>query len=188
MPALRRRSAAAATLAALTVALLVAAALCARAAGTVTGAAQVAAYALTVAAAALSADVIVRTVFDVGMVRRRASAPASVDREADSAANASDAANAPDTASAAGDPDSADHGRPGPLRGGLAIGVLERTAVTVAVLAGWPGGIAVVLAVKGLARYPELREPDASEQFIIGTFSSVLSSLAVAGVGILLVR
>ena len=83
----------------------------------------------------------------------------------------------------------------GPLHGGRTIGVLERTAVAVSILAGWPEGIAVVLAVKGLARYPELRgnEPSdgsptaqvasASEQFIIGTFTSVLWALAVCGVG-----
>jgi hypothetical protein len=34
-----------------------------------------------------------------------------------------------------------------------------------------------------LARYPELREPHASEQFIIGTFTSVLWAIAVCGVG-----
>ncbi|MFZ2526702.1 MAG: hypothetical protein WAX14_03455 [Rhodococcus sp. (in: high G+C Gram-positive bacteria)] len=72
---------------------------------------------------------------------------------------------------------------PGPLRGGRVIGILERAAVAAAVLAGWPEGIAIVLAVKGLARYPELREPQASEQFIIGTATSVLWALAVCGVG-----
>ncbi|WP_072691068.1 hypothetical protein [Rhodococcus marinonascens] len=71
----------------------------------------------------------------------------------------------------------------GPLRGGRVIGLLERAAVAAAILAGWPEGIAVVLAVKGLARYPELREPHASEQFIIGTFTSVLWAVAVCGVG-----
>ncbi|MFD1813805.1 hypothetical protein [Rhodococcus gannanensis] len=70
----------------------------------------------------------------------------------------------------------------GPLRGGRTIGVLERVAVAVAILAGWPEGLAIVLAVKGLARYPELREPHASEQFIIGTFTSVLWAVAVTGV------
>ncbi|SEM36981.1 hypothetical protein [Rhodococcus maanshanensis] len=70
----------------------------------------------------------------------------------------------------------------GPLYGGRIIGVLERSAVAVAILAGWPEGLAIVLAVKGLARYPELREPHASEQFIIGTFTSVLWSVAVCGV------
>ncbi|TQF68449.1 hypothetical protein FK531_15370 [Rhodococcus spelaei] len=78
--------------------------------------------------------------------------------------------------------DSASPASPGPLRGGRIIGVLERTAVAVAILAGWPEGLAVVLAVKGLARYPELREPNASEQFIIGTFTSVLWAVAVCGV------
>ncbi|MBY4108986.1 hypothetical protein HQO82_03105 [Rhodococcus fascians] len=70
-----------------------------------------------------------------------------------------------------------------PLRGGLTIGILERVAVAVSILTGWPEGIAIVLAVKGLARYPELRESHASEQFIIGTFASVLWALAAAGVG-----
>ncbi len=74
-------------------------------------------------------------------------------------------------------------GDDGPLRGGRVIGVLERAAVAAAVLAGWPEGIAIVLAVKGLARYPELREPQASEQFIIGTFTSVLWSLGAAAIG-----
>jgi F0F1-type ATP synthase membrane subunit c/vacuolar-type H+-ATPase subunit K len=82
-------------------------------------------------------------------------------------------------------PDSGDDPRPeaGPLRGGRVIGLLERAAVAAAILAGWPEGIAVVLAVKSLARYPELREPHASEQFIIGTFTSVLWAIAVCGVG-----
>ncbi|MFT4200928.1 hypothetical protein [Gordonia sp. (in: high G+C Gram-positive bacteria)] len=70
-----------------------------------------------------------------------------------------------------------------PLRGGRVIGVLERTAIAVSLLAGWPAGIAVILGVKGLARFPQLREHHASEQFIIGTFASVLWACAAAGVG-----
>lgn len=70
------------------------------------------------------------------------------------------------------------------LRGGLTIGVLERVAVATSVLTGWPEGIAVVLAVKGLARYPEVRDAHASEYFIIGTFTSVLWALAAGGVGV----
>lgn len=82
-------------------------------------------------------------------------------------------------------------GRPGPdddpdrsrpLRGGRVIGVFERIAVVGALVAGWPAGIAVVLAVKGLARYPEIRDQQAGEQFIIGTFASVLWAVAAAGV------
>lgn len=74
------------------------------------------------------------------------------------------------------------------LRGGAWIGVLERIAVTAALIAGWPEGIAVVLAVKGLARYPELRSPGAgaSERFIIGTFTSVLWASAPAVIILLL--
>lgn len=82
-------------------------------------------------------------------------------------------------------PDAGSDQRPdaGPLRGGRIIGLLERAAVAASILAGWSEGIAVVLAVKGLARYPELREPHASEQFIIGTFTSVLWAIAVCGTG-----
>ena len=69
------------------------------------------------------------------------------------------------------------------LHGGAWIGVLERVAVAGTVLAGWPEGVAVVLAVKGLGRYPELRAPAAAERFIIGTFGSVLWALACAGTG-----
>jgi len=76
------------------------------------------------------------------------------------------------------------------LRGGALIGALERTAVYGALVAGWPEGIAIVLAIKGLARYPELRSPDqpaavapqaVAERFIIGTFTSVLWAVTCAG-------
>lgn len=63
------------------------------------------------------------------------------------------------------------------LRGGAWIGVLERIAVFAALVARWPEGIAIVLAVKGLGRYPELRagtNPSLAERFIIGTLVSVL--------------
>jgi hypothetical protein len=63
------------------------------------------------------------------------------------------------------------------LRGGAWIGVLERIAVLAALVARWPEGIAIVLAVKGLGRYPELRSgtnPSLAERFIIGTLVSVL--------------
>lgn len=67
------------------------------------------------------------------------------------------------------------------LRGGLLIGFLERGAVALAILAGQPVAIAYVVAIKGLGRYPELKEaPGASERFIIGTLASMLWSAAVA--------
>ena len=68
------------------------------------------------------------------------------------------------------------------LRGGLWIGLLERAAVFAALVSGFPEGVAIALAVKGLGRYPELRAPGAAERFIIGTFASVLWASACAGV------
>lgn len=67
------------------------------------------------------------------------------------------------------------------LRGGLLIGCLERAAVAVAILAGQPVAIAYVVAIKGLGRYPELKDtPAASERFIIGTLTSMLWAASVA--------
>ena len=73
------------------------------------------------------------------------------------------------------------------LRGGAWIGVLERAAVFAAIVAGWPEGIAIVLAVKSLARYPELQAGAASaaaERFIIGTFVSTLFAAGCAGLAV----
>ena len=77
------------------------------------------------------------------------------------------------------------------LPGGRWIGILERLAVYVSIVAGFPAGIAVVLAVKGLGRYPELRAEKegreaarVGELFIIGTFASVLWAAAWAGVAV----
>ncbi|NUR08853.1 MAG: hypothetical protein HOQ22_07205 [Nocardioidaceae bacterium] len=78
------------------------------------------------------------------------------------------------------------------LRGGAWIGGFERAAVFAALAAGWPEGLAVVLALKGLGRYSELRggttrpaeeapSGGVAERFIIGTFASVLWGCAVAG-------
>lgn len=70
------------------------------------------------------------------------------------------------------------------LRGGAWIGFLERMAISGTLLAGWPEGMAVVLAVKGLGRYSELgSESGAAERFILGTFASVLWAAAATGVG-----
>jgi hypothetical protein len=81
------------------------------------------------------------------------------------------------------------------LRGGAWIGAFERAAVFGALVAGWPEGLAVVLALKGLGRYSELRADagpagtsaaadvgGVAERFIIGTFASVLWAVACAGV------
>ena len=77
---------------------------------------------------------------------------------------------------------------PGVLRGGTWIGILERLLITGGILVGSPEVIAVVIAVKGLGRYPELRETEqelrggVAERFIIGTLTSFLWA-AVVGVG-----
>jgi len=62
------------------------------------------------------------------------------------------------------------------LRGGRVIGFLERAAVFLTVVAGWPEGVFLVVALKGLGRYSELRtsSPGAAERFIIGSFTSLL--------------
>jgi hypothetical protein len=72
------------------------------------------------------------------------------------------------------------------LRGGAWIGFLERAAVAATLLAGSAEGLVVVLAVKGLGRYAELRSPAAAERFIIGTLASALWAAACVGVAILL--
>ncbi|NQD40153.1 hypothetical protein [Glutamicibacter halophytocola] len=75
---------------------------------------------------------------------------------------------------------------PSPLRGGLWIGLLERAAIVSTLWAGWPEGIAIVLAVKGLGRFSELKDHRAAEQFILGTFSSSLVAAGSYGLGLLL--
>jgi hypothetical protein len=87
--------------------------------------------------------------------------------------------------------DRSDHGRQTldeagqVLRGGAWIGGLERLAVFAGLAAGFPEGVAVVLALKGVGRFPDLRSDGsggaATERFIIGTFSSVLWAAACAG-------
>lgn len=68
-----------------------------------------------------------------------------------------------------------------PLRGGLVIGVLERIAVTICLIGGFQAGIAVVVAIKGLARYGEFSNAGQREQFIIGTLASLLWAAGAAG-------
>ncbi|MDX6371967.1 MAG: hypothetical protein QOD98_955 [Nocardioidaceae bacterium] len=73
------------------------------------------------------------------------------------------------------------------LKGGAWIGALERLAVFAGLAAGFPEGVAVVLALKGVGRFPDLRGDSAAggattERFIIGTFTSVLWAAACVGV------
>ena len=60
------------------------------------------------------------------------------------------------------------------LRGGVTIGLLERLAFLGCVLLGQPGGIAVIVAVKGLGRFNELNTEQTRERFIVGTLASLV--------------
>lgn len=95
---------------------------------------------------------------------------------------------APDAGTAApdpGDPDAKGPADPSLLRGGAWIGTLERIAVTAGLLTGWGEAVLLIVAIKGLGRYPELRSPASAERFIIGTITSLLWAGAVAQVVLL---
>jgi hypothetical protein len=66
------------------------------------------------------------------------------------------------------------------LRGGTTIGYLERIAVALGLIAGFPESIAVVVALKGIGRFSELAAAEARERFIIGTLASLVWACAVA--------
>jgi hypothetical protein len=75
------------------------------------------------------------------------------------------------------------------LKGGRVLGPMERLFLVGLGLAGSLGAAAVVVAAKGLLRYPELRPAegdagatDVSEYFLIGSFASWL--LALAGLAV----
>lgn len=69
-------------------------------------------------------------------------------------------------------------------RGGTLVGLLERAAVATCVVTGHAELIAVVVAVKGLGRFAELRDdPAFAERFLIGTLTSMLTAVWVALLG-----
>ncbi|WP_159620842.1 hypothetical protein [Ruania rhizosphaerae] len=69
------------------------------------------------------------------------------------------------------------------LRGGLWIGILERFAITGCILVGYPAGIAVIVAIKGLGRFRSLDgHANVSERFLVGTLASYLWA-ALIGLG-----
>jgi hypothetical protein len=65
------------------------------------------------------------------------------------------------------------------MRGGTTIGYLERVAVTLGIIAGFPEAIAVVVALKGIGRFSELASAEARERFIIGTLASLVWACVV---------
>ncbi len=72
------------------------------------------------------------------------------------------------------------------LRGGVTIGFLERAALLGSVVAGRAGAVAVIVAIKGLARFSELEDETARERFIIGTLASLGWAAASAAAILLL--
>jgi hypothetical protein len=150
-----------------------------------------AALVLGVAVATTAGSDVVRATFRVirgeFLPPRRQQRPRPADEEVE--------ADGPDAVLDAGTDESAINGGSAGsvLRGGAWIGYLERAAISATLLAGWPEGMALVLAVKGVGRYPELVGPTsveshAPETFIIGTFTSVLWAAACAGAAILIYR
>lgn len=71
------------------------------------------------------------------------------------------------------------------LRGGAAIGYLERLAIVAAIVVGHPEVIAAVVAVKGLGRFSELDNAEARERFIIGTLTSMIWAAVCAAIIVL---
>ncbi|MGI6879531.1 hypothetical protein [Microbacterium sp. gxy059] len=67
------------------------------------------------------------------------------------------------------------------MRGGTTIGYLERAAVALAIIAGFPEAIALVVALKGIGRFSELVSPEARGRFIVGTLASLVWAAVVAG-------
>jgi hypothetical protein len=68
------------------------------------------------------------------------------------------------------------------LRGGTTIGLLERLAAAGTIMAGFPEGLAVLIAIKGVGRFTELEQAEARERFIIGTLTSIVWACVCAGV------
>ena len=71
------------------------------------------------------------------------------------------------------------------LRGGTTIGVLERIALAGTLLAGFPEGLAVLVAIKGVGRFSELDGSATRERFIIGTLVSWVWAVGATGVALL---
>lgn len=73
--------------------------------------------------------------------------------------------------------------RPGP---GEMIGLLERALVFLLILAGSLPSVGFIVAFKSAARFPQFKDPDFAEYFLIGTLTSV-GLAALAGLAVQLV-
>lgn len=67
--------------------------------------------------------------------------------------------------------------KPGLLRAGAYIGMIERVLLTSLVASDQYGAVGFVLAAKSIARHKQMEDPEFAEYFLIGTLTS--SALAV---------
>ena len=74
--------------------------------------------------------------------------------------------------------------KPGLLKAGAYIGMIERFLLTSLVASSQYGAVGFVLAAKSIARYKQLEEPEFAEYYLIGT----LTSSAIAVIAGMLVR
>ena len=68
---------------------------------------------------------------------------------------------------------------------GRFIGYLERALVFVLVIGGQSGSIAFIIAAKAIIRFESSRHRPFAEYFLVGTFSSMLVTLAVSSMFLL---
>ena len=57
--------------------------------------------------------------------------------------------------------------------------IRDRLAAVMSIVAGFPEGLAVVVALKGIGRFSELADADARERFIIGSLASLIWACVV---------
>jgi len=62
---------------------------------------------------------------------------------------------------------------------GRYIGYLERSIAVILVLAREPGAIAFVVAAKAIMRFESAKDRPFAEYFLIGTFTSILTAVAI---------
>ncbi|WP_054582682.1 DUF3307 domain-containing protein [Halolamina pelagica] len=67
------------------------------------------------------------------------------------------------------------------LEAGSLIGSLERWVILFLGVAGLWGSVGLVVAAKSIARFEELKQQAFAEYFLVGTLSSVLVAIALAG-------
>lgn len=74
--------------------------------------------------------------------------------------------------------------KPGLLRAGAYIGMVERLLITALVASNQYGAVGFVLAAKSIARYRQMDDPRFAEYYLVGTLTSsavaVLAGLAIA--------